>query len=487
MPDQIIDVPGQGQIAFPDTMSDAEITAAIQRMSGGEPAPQQGGVLGFLRGAGSRVAELPGALKALITTDPRTTLGNLYEQQLGQFGKAGEAAAQGRYSEMLGHGAAGLLPLLGPAAASIGEDIGSAEAGRGGRATVDAALLALGSPTARAGIGAGARAVGRGVTRAVTSPVGGGVLGAIAGGVTGGVPGAITGGISGAAGGGIANRALAAIERLGERGNVAAPVTETPLPVGVVQGAEQFGDVLSRIPAKRPTGVTFDMTGNRGRVGYAEPTPFNPSERFSPNLPATGEGFGEPALPLRSGVDRFSPNEPGIPSVPNPNDAAVQIMRSLERYSPNLPATAGGFGEPALPFASGIERFSPNLPSTATGFGEAADTSLGSLVERYLPNRSSVTPGEAPTRAAFNTQVPELVDEVAESVAAPGFDLGPVVEAPMSSAAARRAQLAADTLAQAQKFQGARAHGIGGFTEVPEMSLGEAARIAESIRRITGR
>lgn len=38
-----------------------------------------------------------------------------------QLGKAGEAFRAGRYSEAAGHGAAGILPLVGPAAAHIGE------------------------------------------------------------------------------------------------------------------------------------------------------------------------------------------------------------------------------------------------------------------------------------------------------------------------------------------------------------------------------
>lgn len=394
MADQIIEVPGQGQVAFPDTMSDAEITAAIRRMSGGgEQAPQtpEGKLMGFLRGAGGRVAEIPGQLKTLLTTNPLTTLGNAYESQLAQFGKAGEAAAQGRVSEALGYGAAGLLPLLGPAAASIGEDVGSADPNRLGRAGIDAALTAL--PAAPKGVAAAGRAIGRGAARVARSPIAGSVAGGVVGGITGGVPGAI----AGASGGGMAGQAIRALERLSEK---AAPVSNE----------------LPR--AARRMGV----------------------ERFSPNVPATGTGFGEAAAPLTS---------------------------SIERYSPNLPSEGpAGFGDPAAAMRSlvrtGAEQYAPEA----------------------LPFTGEVT---APGRAAFNLQAPELLEAGSETVAAPGFDLGPVVEAPVSRAVSRRAELAARAMEAVKRFQEARQHGIAGFRNLPEMVPGELDRISRNIAAITGR
>lgn len=53
-----------------------------------------------------------------------------------QFGKAVDDYEQGRYSEMMGHGAAGVLPLLGPMAAEAGEQIGAGDVAGGlGKAT----------------------------------------------------------------------------------------------------------------------------------------------------------------------------------------------------------------------------------------------------------------------------------------------------------------------------------------------------------------
>lgn len=55
----------------------------------------------------------------------------IIERQGEQFGKAVDDFGAGRYSEMVGHGAAGLLPVLGPMAADAGEQIGSGDVAGG--------------------------------------------------------------------------------------------------------------------------------------------------------------------------------------------------------------------------------------------------------------------------------------------------------------------------------------------------------------------
>jgi len=52
-------------------------------------------------------------------------------QQADQFGKAKQAFSEGRYSEAAGHGVASALPLIGPAAAGAGEQIGSGDVAGG--------------------------------------------------------------------------------------------------------------------------------------------------------------------------------------------------------------------------------------------------------------------------------------------------------------------------------------------------------------------
>lgn len=78
---------------------------------------------------------------------PVDTAGSLINAQVDQFSKAKQDYAKGHYSEMLGHGAAGLLPLLGPAAAHAGEAIGTGDPTQMARGVGEAAGL-LGSVAA---------------------------------------------------------------------------------------------------------------------------------------------------------------------------------------------------------------------------------------------------------------------------------------------------------------------------------------------------
>ena len=61
-----------------------------------------------------------------------------------QFQKSGEALGEGRYSEALGHGLAGALPVVGPGAAAIGEQIGSGDVA-GGLGAATASVLPVGA------------------------------------------------------------------------------------------------------------------------------------------------------------------------------------------------------------------------------------------------------------------------------------------------------------------------------------------------------
>lgn len=72
------------------------------------------------------------------------TLENIVQQQGAQFGKAAEAGRQGRYAEMVGHGVAGALPLVGPAAAAAGQQIaqGDIAGGLGAGAGLVGSVLA---------------------------------------------------------------------------------------------------------------------------------------------------------------------------------------------------------------------------------------------------------------------------------------------------------------------------------------------------------
>lgn len=102
-----------------------------------EAAPQpEGSAVGrFVRNAAAVLSPIEAA-KGLYTavTSPIDTARNIYTAQADQFGKAGEAWRSGRpWSgvEALGHAAAGVLPLVGPAAAHAGEQIGSGDVAGG--------------------------------------------------------------------------------------------------------------------------------------------------------------------------------------------------------------------------------------------------------------------------------------------------------------------------------------------------------------------
>lgn len=64
-------------------------------------------------------------------SDPRATINNLIDAQAQQFSQAGQAFTEGRMSEALGHGMAGVLPVIGPAAAGAGEQIASGDVAGG--------------------------------------------------------------------------------------------------------------------------------------------------------------------------------------------------------------------------------------------------------------------------------------------------------------------------------------------------------------------
>jgi len=89
----------------------------------------------FASGVGEMVNPVTIA-KGLYQTvrHPVDTVSAMYQQQGAEFDKAVQAAREGRYSEMVGHGTASFLPVVGPLAASIGEQAGTGDvAGAAGR------------------------------------------------------------------------------------------------------------------------------------------------------------------------------------------------------------------------------------------------------------------------------------------------------------------------------------------------------------------
>jgi hypothetical protein len=91
---------------------------------------------------------------AHAVTHPIDTVGNILSAQGAQFGKAAEDVKQGRYSEAIGHSVAGVLPLVGPAAAAAGEQIaatGDIAGGIGEAIGLAGSIVAPGAVARRAG------------------------------------------------------------------------------------------------------------------------------------------------------------------------------------------------------------------------------------------------------------------------------------------------------------------------------------------------
>lgn len=102
------------------------------------PTAPEGSAFGrFVSNAASvlnPVAAVEGVYQAV--RHPVTTTENLIGAQVGQGRQALSDVKRGRYAEAVGHGAAALLPLVGPAAAQTGEQIGSGDVAGGlGRGT----------------------------------------------------------------------------------------------------------------------------------------------------------------------------------------------------------------------------------------------------------------------------------------------------------------------------------------------------------------
>jgi hypothetical protein len=100
------------------------------------PKGPEGSALGrFAANAWSMVNPIE-AVKGIASAvaHPIDTATGLIQAQGAQFGKAAEAAKRGGWSgasQALGHAAAGILPIVGPAAANVGEQIGSGDVAGG--------------------------------------------------------------------------------------------------------------------------------------------------------------------------------------------------------------------------------------------------------------------------------------------------------------------------------------------------------------------
>lgn len=115
--------------------AEEDIALVIQhyKQQPSQPAQPEGSAIGRFAGAAweklNPVAAVKGVAQAV--RHPVDTYNAAVDASAQQFSKAGEAYQQGRYSEAIGHGVAGALPVIGPAAADTGEQIGRGDVAGG--------------------------------------------------------------------------------------------------------------------------------------------------------------------------------------------------------------------------------------------------------------------------------------------------------------------------------------------------------------------
>jgi hypothetical protein len=125
---QQLTLPDAAKAAIWDARSRVKATSANET-----PAGPEGSAVGRFIGGAAEMLNPVSAVKGLATAvmNPIDTAGAIYNAHAEQFGKAKEAFGQGRYSEAAGHGMAGVVPIIGPAAAGVGEQIGAGDVAGG--------------------------------------------------------------------------------------------------------------------------------------------------------------------------------------------------------------------------------------------------------------------------------------------------------------------------------------------------------------------
>ncbi len=126
----VIDALTEAEVARMDQLTQ-EPTGAVRRAAGAflsdiNPVP----MVKHLYDRAAEPSMIPGVPASWGAPAPEVAgriVWDLLKAQGQQFGKAYDAAKQGRLSEAAGYGVAGMLPVVGPAAARVGETLGSGE------------------------------------------------------------------------------------------------------------------------------------------------------------------------------------------------------------------------------------------------------------------------------------------------------------------------------------------------------------------------
>lgn len=218
--------------------------------------------------------------------------------------------------------AAGLIPFLGPMAATAGERIGSGEPEKMGAGATDVAMMASASPMIRSGVKAGAKAVAPTAGKAVATvkaaashPVAKAAVGAGLGYAHGGLLGAA----EGAVGGGILAKILKIIEKQ-PGGETASAKPVDPMAKGMAEAGKEGRRIYEDLSANDRMKARMSEAGRA-----ANP---NAGGRVSPT-PTVGNAVGEALRDMkgeRTGKTVVSPTRSDLPGAVGrrTNEAAVE-------------------------------------------------------------------------------------------------------------------------------------------------------------------
>lgn len=257
------------------------------------------GVMDAVKGVGS-----------LFTTNPFTTVKNAINAQVGEGKKTLESGKRflnsGDWkdaSETVGHGLATALPLLGPAAAGAGEDLGTHDPRKVGRGMANTGML-LAPVAAKPALKAVPRAVGA-AARAVPNealPVIGAGIGAFTDGPRGFFEGAI--------GGSALERAMPRLRKLGLKGEEGAKTPTKPVAPRTTAGRAEVAPKTPKSPTAKPRGGGRDFSLSPNEEASLKVLEDNQAARgVDPEAPTPGNGeFGKAKKPPMSAAMDMEPD-----------------------------------------------------------------------------------------------------------------------------------------------------------------------------------
>jgi hypothetical protein len=296
---------------------------------------------------------------------PNSTLNKfVFKPADAEADKAKELWNQGRYSEALGHGLAAGVPLVGPAAAQLGEQAGTGDVG---------GALAKG-----AGMVAGAKAVEVGSKAVKAAPE---TIAQIA------ESPSIRAGVKAAA----KTLPAAAVRRLPYVGEVAADVYKA----GTEAAAKAKGTAAAPAPEPDATGENKDFAG--------EPPP-----KPAKTLDATGEN-----KPFAGGMDEYVPRKPRT-IVTDPTTGRPEfsdVVEAKQQAAAPSPAAPAAEPAPAAQPAAGAAEPGPAATSPGKGAQTESGPSAADLLDRLQGIAGRISKQEAAAPGAADEDLTQQLQD----------------------------------------------------------------------------